>query len=298
MLANNTIFCKFAFITSSFNQSQFVYKNLASIIHQNYDKDYFRIIYVNDASTDDTQNIIKNFKETNRNIKFDIINNDTNMGPAYSRYIAYHKCNDNEICVFLDGDDWLVEPNTLNILSNIYKNNDIYATFGTIINGLDNYNKEKLLLRHIHNFYPHLRTAYAFLCKAVPESYLKFNNEEWFIFQTDIALFQSIVELCGYQYMYLKDKFMFYNNNNCINNIDRGYSQINNNKKQFLKRKEYYEYIKTLPVLKPIIQQNKKYNKKIHPKSTAISYVSMISTKPKQSNIKKIGKTSSSRFRR
>ena len=33
------------------------------------------------------------------------------MKQAYSRYIAFKLCDDDEICCLLDGDDWLYDEN-------------------------------------------------------------------------------------------------------------------------------------------------------------------------------------------
>ena len=77
----------FVFITSSYNQNQFVEKNLNSIKNQNYPRNKFRIIYVNDNSNDDTEKTVRKFMTRNKDINIELINNQRNMGPAYSRYI-------------------------------------------------------------------------------------------------------------------------------------------------------------------------------------------------------------------
>lgn len=242
---------KFVFCTSSYNQCQFVNKNLESIKMQNYDKDMYRIIYVNDASTDLTLSYIEKFMKDNQDINFKLINNEKNKGPAYSRYIAYNECNDDEICIFLDGDDWLVDKNTLGTLSYVYKNNDLYATFGSIQgNSHQFYKWGKYHRKNCFTAnYPHLRTAYAFICKSIPEKYLKYNNEEWFLFCTDVALFSSIAELCGDKYGFIKNEFVYYNHYNNNNNQDRGY-KYRNNYKQAMKRINYFNYI--INKLKPL----------------------------------------------
>jgi len=54
LLENYT--AKFCFITSSYNQSQFIDENIASIFLQDYET--YRIIYINDASTDNSLDIL------------------------------------------------------------------------------------------------------------------------------------------------------------------------------------------------------------------------------------------------
>ena len=89
---------KFCFITSSYNQSQFIIFNLNSIRLQMYTN--FRVIYVNDNSTDDSLKILQTYIRKYPTFKITLINNETRYGPAYSRKIAYDKCTDDEICVF------------------------------------------------------------------------------------------------------------------------------------------------------------------------------------------------------
>ena len=51
---------KFSIIVPAFNASLFIERCIDSLINQDYDKDNYEIIIVNDASTDDTSQIVKN----------------------------------------------------------------------------------------------------------------------------------------------------------------------------------------------------------------------------------------------
>ena len=242
---------KFVFCTSSYNQCQFINKNLESIKMQNYSKDKYRIVYINDASTDDSKKYLEDFMKNNQDINMKLINNEKNMGPTYSRYVAFNDCDDDEICVFLDGDDWLIEKNTLGILSYIYKNNNIYATFGSMQGQKYQYDSWIIFIRNNNkiNYFPHLRTAYAFICKNVPEKYLKYKNKEWFIFNTDHSFYQSICELCGNKYAFIKNEFVYYNQYNCSTNEKTGWHHHANDF-QALKRRQYVWWVRRK--LKPL----------------------------------------------
>ena len=243
----------FVFIISSYNQCQFIQKNLESVKMQDYSKDKYRIIYVNDNSNDDSKNIITDFMLENKCINMKLINNEENMGPAYSRYIAYIEALDEEICIFLDGDDWLVEKNTLKMISYVYSKFDIYATFGSMVDEKHQYNKWANFDRKKHNFFPHLRTSYSFLCKKVPINYLKYNEKEWYKFKTDVALFTTIGELCKNKYAFIDYELLYYNRYNAINNPHRGYRCPNKTQEQEKKRELYKDYIANLKELEPII---------------------------------------------
>jgi len=253
----------FVFITSSYNQSNFVIKNLNSIKAQNYPKNKYRLIYVDDASTDDTSSICKEFIKNNKDLNIEYIKNIKNQGPAYSRYIAYQKTDDKEICVFLDGDDWLIDDNCLFKISWVYKNTKVDSTYGSNIDvkggvarwDAQIYYREKNWKGTEGNIFPHLRTARSYYCKLVPEKYLKFEGE-WLKFCTDCAFFQSIEELTGNNHITLSNKFMQYNNYSDTNNKETGWlASFQDNpkaKKARIMRRNYAKHIKNLKPLNKI----------------------------------------------
>ena len=240
----------YCFIISSHNQSQFVLKNLTSVANLNYPKNGYRIIYINDNSTDNTQKVCEDFIKNNKDIEMLLINNYKRFGPAYSREIGYNKTSDGEICVFLDGDDFLIEKNTLHILSDTYQNNDIYATFGTMKDERWQYSARGDYNRDKNNFFPHLRTAYSFICKQVPSLYLKY-HDEYFMFCSDIALFISILELCDFKFSFINTELVLYNNYNNLNNTITGH--VAQNMENKIIRTKCENCIKLLPKLKSII---------------------------------------------
>ena len=245
---------KFVFITSSYNQSQFVEKNLESIKNQNYPKNLWRVIYINDASNDSTVDICKKFIKENSDIQFQLISNRNNMGPAYSRHLGYNRCFEDEVCVFLDGDDYLADENVLSIVSWVYKNYQIDATFGSFIQGEEwqyrlwgEYDRKNIRGEDC-NFFPHLRTVKAKICKMVPESYLKYNGE-WLKFMTDGALFTSVVELAK-NYAFIPNLLVDYNLHNSETNSERGYRKGLKNVEQRNQRNIYSKHLKNLSPLK------------------------------------------------
>lgn len=250
----------FVFITSSYNQSKFIKKSLNSIKAQKYPRNKFRIIYIDDASTDSTFKICREFKVENPDINITIIKNEKNMGPAYSRHIGYHKCTNREVCVFLDGDDSLVDKNTLGILSYIYKAHKVDATFGSYIQGgkwqFDMWVEydRKTWKGHDANFFPHLRTAKAKICKLVPEYYLKC-NKKWFRFMTDSALFTAVCELCNNNYAFIPNLLVDYSNENSETNKETGHKASLKNIEQRALRKIYSDYLRDLtPLNKKIVK--------------------------------------------
>ena len=97
-------------IVPCYNSESFIKKCIASLINQNFTKS-FEIIIVDDASSDNTVEIIKSFNLNNINLH--LLKN--NSGPAAARNIGLKKAS-GEYVFFLDADDSI----TNNILSNFY----------------------------------------------------------------------------------------------------------------------------------------------------------------------------------
>jgi glycosyltransferase involved in cell wall biosynthesis len=115
-LENNKI--KFCFIVPTYNNQEYILPCLRSIYRQN--QQTFRIIVIDDCSIDLTTDIIKQFVTDNNITNLDLIINSKRYGGAYSRFVGIKKTMDEEILLFLDGDDWLFSDNILEILDKIY----------------------------------------------------------------------------------------------------------------------------------------------------------------------------------
>ena len=92
----------FVFIIPSYNNKDWYEYNITSIAKQKYDN--WRVIYIDDSSTDNTLELVKDYVQKLGLIKkFTYLQNPKKMGPAASRYQGYMNTNDDEICCMLDG---------------------------------------------------------------------------------------------------------------------------------------------------------------------------------------------------
>ena len=108
----------FRFVISSYNNENNIYNNLMSIIYQNNKN--WKIIYTNDASTDKTSFLFKKISlEYNLKDKIKKIENVKNKKQSYCKYNSYKYCDNDEIVIILDGDDWLSRNDVLSLLTNI-----------------------------------------------------------------------------------------------------------------------------------------------------------------------------------
>lgn len=92
-------------ITPVFNSSRFILDCINSVKGQTYEN--WELLLVDDCSTDNSVHIIK--KEINGDKRIQLIQSDTNGGPAIARNMALSRAK-GEYISFLDGDDlWLPE---------------------------------------------------------------------------------------------------------------------------------------------------------------------------------------------
>ena len=174
---------QFCFIVPFYNAEKFISICAKSIYCQNYA--VFRVIFINDASTDGSQTIIDEFTKKYNNIF--CINNKINYGPAYSRFVGIQETSNDEILIFLDGDDWLFSPTVLEYLNNIYQEN-VEMTVGSYkkYDGKKSIFTSKVCTININK--PtryHLRSGYAYLWKNMPYEFILDENKQLIRYLTD-----------------------------------------------------------------------------------------------------------------
>jgi len=91
-------------IIPTYNNKSTIRRAIDSVVHQTYTD--WELIVVNDASTDTTKAILKNYQYHLGEDKIKIITNPKNIGPGLSRRKAIHEAN-GEFVTFLDSDDEL-----------------------------------------------------------------------------------------------------------------------------------------------------------------------------------------------
>ncbi|MCX7928143.1 MAG: glycosyltransferase family 2 protein [Patescibacteria group bacterium] len=100
----------FSIIIANYNGGRYLQDCLDSVLNSNYAS--YELIVVDDASTDDSVSIIRNYINQNKDKKIRLIKNKKNLGAAQSRNVAIQKAK-GDVIVFLDNDTqvdpfWLV----------------------------------------------------------------------------------------------------------------------------------------------------------------------------------------------
>jgi len=225
----------FVFIIPSHNNADWYQYNIESIAKQKCNN--WRAIYVDDASTDNTLNLVRKYvSELGLTKKFTYIQNPKKLGPAGSRYQAYTQTKDNEICCMLDGDDWLYGDSVLNILNEQYcaGYNCTYGCYLTVNakcaavklreinpggrawppNDYPDKVHQRRYYRNIANerfFASHMRTMQSKLIKDINvDKYLKLDNK-WIQVSTDMAEMFYVLEKKETKHKFINRPIYVYN---------------------------------------------------------------------------------------
>ena len=113
-------------VTTCYNLEDYIEKCLVCSMNQSYKN--LEIIVVNDCSTDNSLNIIKQLANKDSRIK--IINNEINLGVGKSKRIGIESAK-GEYIMIIDGDDWISE-NFIKTLYNLAIEYDADIVSGAI----------------------------------------------------------------------------------------------------------------------------------------------------------------------
>lgn len=226
---------KFKIIIPSYNNENWVEANLASILNQSYDN--YEVLYINDASTDNTLNRVVDLVLELPN--WHIVTNETNRRRGYniSPYndnIQKFVENDDDVLVFVDGDDWLFDDDVLTKLANIYQINDFWMTYGGMVcypggeigypqnTPYDEYICNNNLFRKDAWRASHLRTFKWGLYRRIRlDSMLYSKTNEYYFHAEDLATSYPCLEMCPQEKIGILD-FYSYIFNATPNNRARG----------------------------------------------------------------------------
>lgn len=141
-------------ITPSYNSASFIEKTIESVLEQTYKN--WEMIIVDDSSTDQSQELIKQYMLQNKRIK--LIINQEKLGAAQSRNRAIEEAK-GEYIAFLDSDDlWFSEKLEKQIT--LMKKNDVYLSYSSY-NTIDETGKVMgtFLVREKVTYYDMLKTS-------------------------------------------------------------------------------------------------------------------------------------------
>jgi glycosyltransferase involved in cell wall biosynthesis len=217
---------KFVIVIPSYNNSQWYEKNLISVFNQDYEK--FRIMYTDDCSPDGTGELVEKYLTDNGLLgKVELTRNTERKGAMRNLYDMIHRCEDDEIIVTLDGDDWLAHSGVLQKLDSVYSDPNCWMTYGQYRswpdNGIGCSKQIPVPVIETNSFRrapwssSHLRTYYAWLFKKIKEEDFIGTDGKFFAMAWDLAKMFPMLEMAGHRAKFISEVLYIYNVANPIN---------------------------------------------------------------------------------
>lgn len=226
--------------------------NLDSVFNQNYSN--YRIIYVDDNSNDGTPNeVVEYVDQKEMSQRFTLIANSQRYGPSRNRYLAAHLCDDQEIILFLDGDDTFSHNGVLSVINDAYNDPNVWLTYSqfktvpnnTISGGADV--PQSVIKNNTYRdygwYYHSLKTCYAWLFKQIKLESLLYNGE-FFPISSDLAEMLPMMEMTGGKFKYIPD-ILYHATQYCHNEVNVfGPSLMRKLSQYILKKASRYKALK------------------------------------------------------
>lgn len=257
----------FVVIIPSHNNEKWVENNLLSVIQQKYYN--WRVIYIDDNSSDGTSKLAEDIiNKNNKTNCFILIKNKEQKYQTYNRYIAYMSCSEEEICVLLDGDDWLAHSYVFQILNEEYQKNNLlisYGQFGYFENGRISFISgkykfpEDVIKNNSYRKYnwisQHLRTYKAGIIQKIPLHQLKDQDGNWLNRCSDMAEMFWVLENSDGRHKNIGSMLYIYNKDNSTKYKNSYYNEDSKTREALVKHVRSHNDKKIKP-----IKKNKKYN--------------------------------------
>ena len=210
---------RFAIVVPSYKNAKYYFRNLASALTQNYEN--YHVLYTDDQSPDNTGNLVEDYlKKYDKKGRVKLVKNEQRIGALANLYNMIHSCDDDEIVITLDGDDWLAHPNVLNSLNKVYQDPNTWLTYGQYRSFPDNRIgcsrdvpanvKQQGSYRSYRWCSSHLRSFYSWLFKKIKKEDLmkdgKFYPMTW-----DLAMMFPMMEMAGMNHRFVSEVLYMYN---------------------------------------------------------------------------------------
>ncbi len=194
---------RFKVVIPVWNARRWIARSIMSVIFQTYQD--WRLVIVDDASTDGTGRIIERFKLWDR---ITLIRRGERIGALANIALGIEALtvNDDEVIVTVDGDDWLADEKVFARLAEVYESGEVQMTYGQFRDTQGNLGWAKAYDKHIienrrYRFFgmlaTHLRTFRRKLWKNIRRQDLldPQTGKPWEM-AWDVAFMVPMLEMC------------------------------------------------------------------------------------------------------
>jgi len=176
-----------------------------------------------DAKSDDgTYDML--VKETSQFNKIDIFRNSKRETALFNNLVAIDKLkpDDDDVLIFLDGDDWFYDSYVLEYLNEEYSNSDIWTTWGNYIthpfskmdthgNCSEPISLVNCSIRKMDWIFSHLKTCKYFLWKNIKDEDLRWRKTgKYYPAARDLAFMYPMLEMAGPRHRKFVDKVLYF----------------------------------------------------------------------------------------
>lgn len=206
-----------------YNAENYIERCLESIRNQTFTD--FTCYITHDMSTDKSVEIVKKFiTHDDRFILFDNYQKKLYQTGNFDTTIRNNKnINDNDICVEVDGDDYLPDNGVFERINNIYNDQNIWIANGSFIysNGSFGFAKKQENFNNLRNSRftaSHIRTWRAFLWRSIKEEDLRDDEGNYWQWSGDVCFMFPMLEMAQEEhYKFMTEINYIYNGDNPIN---------------------------------------------------------------------------------
>jgi glycosyltransferase involved in cell wall biosynthesis len=203
------------------NAGEYLSKNLKSLLEQDYTN--FKIIYADDGSNDDANQILPL-----NDSRIELIKNDYSIGSAANvNQVIMNHCDPEDIVLLVDGDDWLATTDVLSEVNHFYNQQECWVMYSQFeyADGTQGFcqpfpSPRDILTQRARWKTSHLKTFKAGLYQAIeqidPEfECMKDDDGNWLKSATDAALMFPLIEMAGFDKVRYNDTVLYiYNHEN------------------------------------------------------------------------------------
>lgn len=209
-------------LTTLYNCESYIERCIQSLKEQSFTD--FTCYLTDDISTDHTVEIVKKLIEGDN--RFILVQNKEKMYQPgnYDQVIRNNQLiADNEICVEVDGDDWLPDSEVLKRVHDVYRNAMVWLANGCFVynDGRIGFAKKPSFFKSIRKqdfALTHIRTWRAFLWRKIKIEDLKDKNGNYYEVAGDLAFMFPMFEMAGpIHYRFMNKINYVYNEGNPIN---------------------------------------------------------------------------------
>lgn len=122
----------FCVVTCERNAGEHALRCLDSVYCQNYPRDGYRHVFIDDASTDGTIGLIEEWLASHPDHRVEFINNLERVGGTANTLRGFSAAPAGCVVLELNGDDWLPDPGVLDFLNCVYADEAVWMTYNTL----------------------------------------------------------------------------------------------------------------------------------------------------------------------